>query len=200
MRTRSMKKTGQLEFAWPAGHGGVRKGAGRKRKGTRNRVSHGQRESLFKSSGSKRRGCKRRVLHVTCRIKEGLPSLRRAETVRLLMALLARVCEKEGFRIVEFSIQCNHIHLLCEAEDQTSLSSAMNGILSGMARMLNRHWGRKGKVFEDRYHAEAITSPTQCRHVLNYLLHYADYVIMPRSPQGSALRPSISDLEHMKAA
>jgi Transposase IS200 like len=117
-----MKKSRQLEFVWSAGHGGARKGAGRKRQGPRARVSHGG-----KGFFSRKNGARWRVLHVTCRIKEGLPSLRSVETIRLLMALLARVCEREGFRIVEFSIQCNHIHLLCEAEDQASLSSAMNG-------------------------------------------------------------------------
>ena len=145
-----MKKSQQLEFAWRAGHGGARKGAGRKRQGARGRVSHGGRELFSSRHCSKGGGSKRLVLHVTCRIKEGLPSLRSAETIARLMALLARLCEREGFCIVEFSIQCNHIHLLCEAEDQASLSSAMNGILSSMARTLNRHWGRKGRVFEDR--------------------------------------------------
>ncbi len=91
-----------------------------------------------------------RVLHVTCAICMGLPSLRKAETVLLLVEYLARVCEREGFRIVEFSIQCNHIHLICEAKSQADLSSSMNGIQGGMARILNRYWGRKGRVFVDR--------------------------------------------------
>ena len=91
-------------------------------------------------------------------------------TVALLMNYLARVSEKEGFRIVEYSLQSNHIHMIVEAEDERALSRAMNGILSGMARLLNRHWGRKGKVFEDRYHAELVRTPTQCRNTLCYVL------------------------------
>jgi len=42
--------------------------------------------------------------------------------------------------------------------------------LSGMARHLNRQWKRRGKVFADRYHSETITTPTQCRHALVYVL------------------------------
>jgi len=109
-------------------------------------------------------------VHVTCRIIEGLPSLRNPAIVAMLFNYLLRGCEREGFRIVEFSVQGNHIHMLCEADSKEALSRAMNGILCGMARQLNKHWGRKGKVFADRYHAETITTPTHCRHALIYVL------------------------------
>ena len=155
-----MRKMRQLEFCFPVGHGGARKGAGRIRNGERPGVCHKTREPFSRQ----------RVLHVTCRIAAGLPSLRDPKTVALLFNYLARICEKEGFRIVEFSIQGNHIHLLCEADSQEALSRAMNGIQSGMARRLNRHWNRKGKVFADRYHAEAISTPTQCHYTLIYVL------------------------------
>jgi len=153
-------KAKQLEFVWPLGHGGVRKGAGRPRQGDRARVSHRGREAFSKEH----------VVHVTCRLEKGLPSLRNATTVEVLMKHLARVCERAGFRVVEYSIQGNHIHLLCEAASSEALSAAMNGILSGMARVLNNHWGRRGRVFADRYHAELITTPTQCRNALLYVL------------------------------
>jgi len=111
-----------------------------------------------------------RVVHITCRIREGLPSLREVGTVAMLFNYLLRNCEREGFRIVEFSVQGNHVHMLCEADSKEALSRAMNGILCGMARRLNRQWKRRGRVFADRYHAEGITTPTQCRHALIYVL------------------------------
>jgi len=101
---------------------------------------------------------------------EELPSLRNPATVAMLFNYLLRRCEREGFRIVEFSVQGNHIHMLCEADSKEALSRAMNGILCGMARQLNKHWGRRGKVFADRYHAEMVTTPTQCRRALIYVL------------------------------
>ena len=59
-----------------------------------------------------------RVVHVTCRITEGLPSLRDPATVAMLFNYLLRGCEREGLRIVEFSVQGNHIHMLCEADSK----------------------------------------------------------------------------------
>ena len=38
------------------------------------------------------------------------------------------------------------------------------------ARALNKLWGRRGKVFPDRYHDEVITTPTQARNALRYVL------------------------------
>ena len=158
-----MQKQQEFEFPMPRVHGGSRKGAGRKRVGPRARVTHEGRTSFGKP----------RVLHVTCRLGVGLPSLRALATVAIVMAYLARSCEKSGFRLVEYSIQGNHLHLICEAVSNEALSKATNGLLSGLARMLNRHWGRRGQVFEDRYHVEIIETPTQCRNALLYVLHNA---------------------------
>jgi REP-associated tyrosine transposase len=152
-----------LMIEWPLGHGGARKGAGRKRKGRRVRVSHKGRPEL---TGAQ-------PVHVTCRVIQGVGSLRNPVTARLVMEWLARMCEREGFRLVEYSIQGNHLHLLCEADDREALTRAMQVLLSVLARRLNRHWGRRGQVFEDRYHAEVITTPTQCRNALLYVLHNA---------------------------
>ena len=125
-----MQKLRQMEFPWPLGHGGARKGAGRQRKGPRCRVTHKGRTSFGQN----------RVLHVTCRIADGLPSLRDQATAARVMDYLARACIKKGFRIVEYSIQGNHIHLICEAVDNAALSRAMMGILSGLARTLNPNY------------------------------------------------------------
>jgi len=75
-------KAKQLEFAWPLDPGSVRKSAGRLRQGDSDsaRVSHGGRETFSKGH----------VVHMTCRLEQGLPSLRTARTVELLLAPLLR--------------------------------------------------------------------------------------------------------------
>src|SRR5262249_48845284 len=61
-----------------------------------------------------------------------------------------------GFRLVHYSVQGNHVHLLVEAEDERALSRGMNGLGVRMARGLNRVMGRTGKVLADRYHARIL--------------------------------------------
>ena len=75
-----------------------------------------------------------------------------------------------GFRLVHYSVQKDHLHLIVEAKDRRSLSRGMQGLTIRLARRLNALWQRRGKVFTDRYHAVQLTSPRQVRHVLEYVL------------------------------
>jgi hypothetical protein len=73
-------------------------------------------------------------------------------------------------RIIHYSVQGNHLHLLVEADDRECVARGMNALLSPLARALNKLWGRSGKVFPDRYHDEVISTPTQARNALRYVL------------------------------
>ena len=78
---------------------------------------------------------------------------------------------RASFRIVEYSVQGMHIHLVCEASDRQALARGIQGFKIRVARAINRILGRKGGVFKDRYHARTVTNPTQCRHTLAYVLN-----------------------------
>jgi hypothetical protein len=67
--------------------------------------------------------------------------------------------------------QGNHIHLICEADSAEALARGIQGWSVRVARGLNRVLGRRGPVFADRYHAEIITTPSQTRATLCYVLH-----------------------------
>jgi len=144
-------------------HGGARPGAGRKRSGERRRVPHAARPIVKP----------RFALHVTVRFQRELPGLRNFEVAAALQRAFVRGCTKEGFRICQFSIQGNHAHLICEAHDNVALATGMQGWAIRVARGLNRRLGRTGRVFDDRYHAEVVTTPRQMRHVLCYVLQNA---------------------------
>ena len=104
------------------------------------------------------------------------PGLRRLRSYRLIGVLrraFARGCQKTGFRICQFSIQGNHIHMLCEAKDAVCLARGVQGWAVRIARGVNRTVGRSGKVFADRYHAVAIKTPRQMRATLCYVLNNA---------------------------
>ena len=77
---------------------------------------------------------------------------------------------RRGFRVLHFSIQNDHLHLLIEASDTRALSTGVQGLAIRTARQLNRHLGRKGKIWGDRYHTRALTSPREVRNALVYVL------------------------------
>ncbi len=159
--TRRNRQQLKLDFkTW----GGVRKGAGRKLKpGRRRSVRHVTRPRL-------KRRC---PVHVTMRLRDGLPNLRRRRAFRVVQRALGIACVRFGVRITDWSVMSNHLHLVVEAGDAQSLSRAMQGLTIRLARGLNRVWRRKGKVFGSRYHARALTTPHEVRRALNYVLNNA---------------------------
>src|SRR5688572_10636699 len=77
-------------------------------------------------------------------------------------------------RIVHYSIQTNHLHLIVEADDRRALAKGMQGLLVRIAKNLNKRcWDRKGKVFADRYHSREVKSLREVRNVLVYVLRNA---------------------------
>jgi REP element-mobilizing transposase RayT len=151
----------ELEFRT---HGGARQGAGRKpaRPG-RPRLRHGKRPATEA----------RFPVHVTKCMRAGFTRLRRFELCKVFRRAFVHGCRLGEFRICQFSIQGNHIHLICEASDNEALARGIQGWSVRVARGLNGYLGRQGSVFDDRYHVEILTTPTQTRHALCYVLQNA---------------------------
>ena len=94
--------------------GGARKGAGRKRKASRPQVPHGPRERFRKGA-----------LHTTLRMRREVWNLRTRRCFRALRHAFEQGCERFGVRVIHFSVQGNHIHMIVEAPDPQSLGRAM---------------------------------------------------------------------------
>jgi hypothetical protein len=75
------------------------------------------------------------------------------------------------FRVVEFSVQRDHVHLIAEADDASAFSSGMRSLTTRLAHATNRALGRRaGRVWGDRYHTRALSSPRAVRNALVYVL------------------------------
>ncbi len=168
------------------GHGGARKGAGRKAVlvDGKTRVGHRRRGELKE----------RNPLHVTMRLEKGLPTLREWGELDVVRDVLQGVAERvEEFRVVHYCVLSNHLHLLVEVGDgerrscREALMSGMTSFAVRLARGLNRLWGRTGRVLADRYDAEVLDSPTRVRWALRYVLKNA-------KKHGARLGRSLLDL------
>ena len=132
-------------------------------------MSHLKREAL----------ASRFPVHVTMKIAKGLPSLRVRAAYRVVCEAFDKGCKRAGrleggvFRLVHYSVQGDHLHLVCEAKDRTSLSRGVQGLSIRIARGLNRLWERQGKVFADRYHDRILRTPREVRNVLRYVFNNA---------------------------
>jgi len=149
--------------------GGSRRGAGRRITSGRPRVPHRRRP----------RHVARHPLHVTVRLREGLPTLRNRNVRSVVAEALAAGSDRFGFRLTQFSLQSNHVHLIAEAEDRSALSRGIKGLLVRLARRLNRLWNRTGSVVSDRYHARPLRTPREVRSGLLYVLANARHHGLP---------------------
>jgi len=104
------------------------------------------------------------------RAREGLPSFRGDKLVLEAVRGALADAHKPAFRVVHFSVQSNHLHLIVESSDKDSLSRGMQGLAVRMARAVNRALGGKGTVFADRYHAHELKTPRETRAALLYVL------------------------------
>jgi len=142
-----------------SGRGGPRPGAGRPRK-MHGVVHHVRREPLPK-------GC---PAHVTLRVRSGISSLRRRGVVREFRESLRRGCERGEFRVVHYSVQRNHVHLIVEAAGKQALGRGMKSVAIRLARSVNRVLSRTGPVLLGRYHVRALKTQREVRNALAYVL------------------------------
>ena len=154
--------------------GGRRKGAGRKPTGAKAGVSHLQR-ARFPG---------RHPVHVTLRTLPTVGYLRGDRRYRAIVAALLQAKERHGLRVVHYSVQGNHLHLLVEAGGAQSLARGVQGLSVRLARALNRVARRRGEVFADRYHAHVLASRREVARALRYLLenfrHHLREDVAPR--------------------
>lgn len=149
----------QLQMKLP-NWGGKREGAGRKPNGERPLASH-QSRPTFKA---------RHPVHVTMRLLFGVGFLRGFSRKRAIEDALRAAKDRFGMRVVHYSIQGTHLHLIVESDQPSVLSRAIQGLAIRIARSLNRLAGRGGKVFAERFHAHVLEALREVKNAIRYVL------------------------------
>ncbi len=126
-------KRGQVEMVFRT-HGGRRPGAGRKPKGARAGASHRARPEHDP----------RHPVHVTMRVVGSAAGLRCKDMYLAVREATIASAQREGFRIVQMSIQRDHLHLIVEADSRAALSSGVRGFSISAARQINKAFTERG--------------------------------------------------------
>lgn len=153
------RRPAQLELPRTKGWGGRRPGAGRKRISARPLVPHRPRPPHARAHPE----------HLTWRCVPGLRSLRSAEVFPAIVVALQKG-NGSAFRVVHFSVQDDHLHLVVEAHDSAALRAGAQGLGIRLARAINRALARRGRVLADRFHTRALRTPREVRICLAYVL------------------------------
>jgi REP element-mobilizing transposase RayT len=101
--------------------------------------------------------------------------------VRAFECSLAQASERGDFRVVHYSLQSNHVHLLVEAASRGALARGMKAVGARLARAVNRVFRRVGPVLADRYHLRVLKTPREVRNAIRYVLlnarHHASRLV-----------------------
>jgi putative transposase len=168
---RGMRRRCQIQLELPPGRrwGGKRASAGRKLVAPRPSPPHQPRS----------RHHARWPVHVTLRARDALPSLRSARdalpslrSARVFPVLRRSLAaaHKTAFRVVHFSVQSDHDHLLVEGDHPLALVRGLQGLAARCAKAVNRAARRRGRVWCSRYHGHPLRTPTEARRGLVYIL------------------------------
>ncbi len=153
-----MKRSGsQLSFKSVNGWGGKRRGAGRPN--LSGRVSHMKRENVVLKT----------PVHLTLKIANKKWNLRCGDVAKAFKISAAKA-KVFGLRILHYSILRDHLHLVVEVVDNESLTRGMRSFGSSFGKAIRSLVGGKGPVFKGRFHLTVISSPTQMRNTLAYVL------------------------------
>lgn len=106
---------------------------------------------------------------MTLRAASDVPSLRDDLEFTAVRAALA-AASTPRFRVLHFSAQHDHLHLLVEANDPTGFERGVRGLAIRVAKAVNRVLARRGSVWGDRYHARMLRTPREMRNALVYVL------------------------------
>ena len=153
-----MRQTSQEKLPFPNTWGGRREGAGRPK------------SSPFMPHEPRAGFASRHPLHVTLKVRSDVPSLRTVKLVNEVERSFRQACDGKRFRVVHYSLQSNHVHLIVEAAGAEDLGKGMMSIGARLARAVNRVFSRKGPVLLDRFHHQVLRTPGEVRNALRYVL------------------------------
>ena len=93
--------------------------------------------------------------HVTmrCNNKEFLFE---PESLRLFIALLYECCDRFRVPLYNYCLMTNHVHLLFKVLDDGVLSDFMQRLANVFAKKFNALKGRKGHLWEERFHSTIV--------------------------------------------
>lgn len=130
--------------------GGRRPGSGRKRLHSKG-VAHRTRELVTK----------RTPLHINFKFKT---LIRNKHCLKLLKKAIINA-RSHGLRILHFSLESNHVHLIIEALDNQTLTKGMRSLTVTFSKGV-----AKGRIQIERYHLHILKTLKETKNAIHYVL------------------------------
>jgi REP element-mobilizing transposase RayT len=111
-----------------------------------------------------------RSFHLTIKVKSNKADIQSKKILKALHHAIKRARLKQ-LKIIHYTLEYNHVHLLVEAANHNVLHSGMQALGISFAKAINKAKTLKGTVYKHRYHFRQISSPRDMKNVLHYIFH-----------------------------
>ena len=132
-------------------------------------------------------------MHITLRCVGEVGRLRKFKLYQRLREAMAEATARFDFSICQYSVQGDHIHLVCEARDNAALSNGMRSLKVRITGKLNSLLSRQGSAFDGRYHMQVLKNPRTVRNALAYVLlngrKHGEHLAVTGSRDGAWIDP-----------
>jgi REP element-mobilizing transposase RayT len=109
-------------------------------------------------------------LHINFKLALEKGTLRNKTVLKFLAKAIAKARAKD-LRIIQFSLQHNHVHLIVEANNNQTLSKGMRALIISLVMRLNFHWKKSGQRLKQRYHLHVLRTRREVQHACHYVRH-----------------------------
>ncbi len=109
------------------------------------------------------------LYYITCKSLPNQTIFKDKEDYEMYFGMLKKYKEELGVKIYAYSLMPSHLHLLCEVDDKTSISTIMHNLNSSYTKYFNGRHARKGHLFRERFRAAIIEKNPQI--LLNLTAH-----------------------------
>jgi REP element-mobilizing transposase RayT len=112
-------------------------------------------------------------VHVTVKLRIGIPNLRQKHVIEALERCFSKAKDRFEFELNAYTVMSNHFHFLVYVRSNEALRRGMQGLNIRIARTINRLFNREGKVFADRFHARVVRGWNAIKKALRYVVQNA---------------------------
>lgn len=123
-------------------------------------IRHIKREKFYKS----------RSLHLTIKVRENKADIQNKRILKALHHAIIRARLKK-LKIIHYTLEYNHVHLLVEAENHHVAHQAMQALGISLSKAINKIKRKTGTVYKYRYHLRKITGLRDLKNVTNYIFN-----------------------------
>ncbi|MEA1910804.1 MAG: transposase [Spirochaetota bacterium] len=121
--------------------------------------------------------------HVTAKINRGEFALEPQIIKEMFLHTVKKAKMKFSFRLKNFVLMDNHIHLLIKPGKDENLSKIMQWILSVFAKSYNKYFNLTGHVWQDRFKSKIIESFHQLLATFRYICNNPVKAEMVETPE-----------------